>query len=621
MEVKVKKFLFVGLNEHKRKFFEEAQKLGVIDFINTSRVQSSTETFSDLILALKTLRTFGKANQTQDIERPAEKLVQEILSLKAELEFLDDKIRLLKEEAEETQPFGNFSWDDIRAIEKAGNIKVRFYCAKKEKLQEDNSLIEVSTNGDLNYFICFSEVPVKNAHEVKITRSLHDVRSAIEETTLLLHRRLKELSNYVHYFDFLHNTLFTLLSENELSQAETLSEEPFKGVFTVQGWIPDTKIASVTEVAEKYSLVMEESLIEDSDRVPTYLENEKAGKIGEDLVDIYDTPSVTDKDPSLWVLGAFGIFFAFIVGDGGYGAVYLGLCLWALWRFPEWTGVKKRMLHLGVFLSSCCIIWGFLISSFFGIGLSIENPLRAYSPLTWLVEHKANWLIHHTETPHLTWMKTNPYLSSTADGSVVIKTCPDVLCSLVDNVLLELAILFGVLHCMTGMFRYLKRNWSLLGWIVFLVGSYLYFPFYLGVPSILNYVFHVDFVKGAEVGLQLVYGGIVLALGISIYRFKWMGLTEVMNLIQVFSDVLSYLRLYALGLAGGIVAGVINDAANGLPAILAILLFALAHVVNMVLGIMSGVIHGLRLNFIEWYHYSFEGGGKKFKPLILYKND
>ena len=85
------------------------------------------------------------------------------------------------------------------------------------------------------------------------------------------------------------------------------------------------------------------------------------------------------------------------------------------------------------------------------------------------------------------------------------------------------------------------------------------------------------------------------------------------------SSPLKIITWSATCIAGAIVAGTINEIAVGLPIILGVLLIVISHLVNIVLGTMSGVIHGLRLNFLEWYHYSFEGGGKQFKPLKLLK--
>ena len=90
-----------------------------------------------------------------------------------------------------------------------------------------------------------------------------------------------------------------------------------------------------------------------------------------------------------------------------------------------------------------------------------------------------------------------------------------------------------------------------------------------------------------------------------------------MTVIEVFADVLSYLRLYALALAGSIMANTFNSFSSKMPFIFGILVLIIGHTLNIVLSVMGGVIHGLRLNFLEWYHYSFEGEGKKHRPLAL----
>lgn len=95
---------------------------------------------------------------------------------------------------------------------------------------------------------------------------------------------------------------------------------------------------------------------------------------------------------------------------------------------------------------------------------------------------------------------------------------------------------------------------------------------------------------------------------------------ETLNVIQVFSDVLSYLRLYALGMAGMIVAQTFNGLGERFGIVIGTIIILIGHTVNINLSIMSGVIHGLRLNFLEWYHYCFEGGGKLFNPLRLRKS-
>lgn len=399
-------------------------------------------------------------------------------------------------------------------------------------------------------------------------------------------------------------------------------------LFAIEGWVPVNKISQVHTFIEDMYVHAEEIALDSTDVVPTYLENHGFERVGEDLVNIYDTPSSTDKDPSMWVLGSFALFFAFIVSDAGYGMVYLALALFFRYKFPNAKGAGKRFLDLFTVLSIACIIWGVLVTSFFGIQIAPNNPLRKVSLLHWLAEKKAIYHYEHQDETYKEWVTKYPDIAKIKDPADIMSFTPHeeagvdphpILTRLSDNVLFELALFIGIVHVILSLLRYIKRNWQGAGWIAFLIGSYLYFASYLGAPSILNYVGGVDLVKGGEFGLELMIGGIIFAVVGSIIKHGITGIFEIMNVIQVFADILSYLRLYALGLAGAIVSGTIAEVGGALPLAFAIVIMVLAHFVNLILCTMSGVIHGLRLNFIEWYHYSFEGGGKQFRPLKLLK--
>lgn len=623
MRVDVKKYLFASIAEDKSAFFKAAQKLGVIEFIAPpgEGIGDTTKEIQDTTRAIKILRGLPpmkplELNTVQDADR----IVQEVLDLKDSLGREEEKIRALTLEIARVAPFGDFSWDDLKRIDSQGNLKAQFFCSKKgvkEDLPDHPGLVWVTSDDDLDYYISFSKEPVHydKMIEMKFDKTVGDLKKELSEAEQKKREFDEKLKSYAKYYQFLHDGLKSHLNRYHLTHAEGLASLPLDGLFVVEGWVPENKLELVKKHADDHRVFMEEVAVDETDRVPTYLENEGWGRVGEDLVGIYDTPSENDKDPSMWVLLCFGLFFAFIVGDGGYGLVYLALSLYLMWKFPDMKGLLKRVVHLAAFLAACCVIWGLFVSSFFGVTLGMDNPIRKYSPLIFMVEQKAKWVMENDASTFQKWTKEYPDIANVADGEGLVREGKDLLASLTDGALLELALLFGVVHLIVGMIRYIKYNWSYLGWIIFLIGSYLYFPYYLGAPSILNYGLGIPLQTGGELGLQLIWIGMGLAMTIAVWRFRLLGLTEAMNLIQVFSDVLSYLRLYALGLAGGIVGGVVNDAAAGLPAIFGILLALIGHGVNMVLGIMGGVIHGLRLNFLEWYHYSFEGGGKKFKAL------
>jgi len=190
-----------------------------------------------------------------------------------------------------------------------------------------------------------------------------------------------------------------------------------------------------------------------------------------------------------------------------------------------------------------------------------------------------------------------------------------------DNILLELSLFVGVIHLSLSFLRYLRRNLAGLGWVLFMIGGYLFFPIKLNATSMLEFMGLVTPEFARDLGIQLICFGIGTSLVLAVIQKKWAGLGEILNAIQVFADVLSYLRLYALALAGIIMAETFNDMGVAIGLLGGFIVVLLGHSVNILLGVMAGVIHGLRLNFIEWYHFSFDGGGRLFKPLRLLKSE
>ena len=153
-----------------------------------------------------------------------------------------------------------------------------------------------------------------------------------------------------------------------------------------------------------------------------------------------------------------------------------------------------------------------------------------------------------------------------------------------------------------------------------MVGGYPYFPSFLDATSLVKFLGWISKPVAYAVGKQMLYTGLALVFIISLLmKKKWGALHELTNAIQVFADVLSYLRIYALALAGMIMASTFNDLGMRAGIFGGFFIILIGHITNLSLTIMSGVIHGLRLNFLEWYHYSFEGGGRLFDPLRIRK--
>lgn len=636
MREEIKKVLFVGVAEDKELFFQRAQVQGIVHFIDPhERGRTEVpEIVQHITQAIKILRTLPPTEQEENYSfLNADEIVSSILSLQSQHDRLQEELRLLNIEISRIHPFGNFSFADIAYIQDKGHCKIQFFCARPDLFAEEpmpEGLLYCNSEHNLDYYVSISKVPVtyEKMIEMKFDRSLGELKKRRASAQKELSDCHHQLLTFAQYNDYLHHALLEKLNLVHLHNVQGYVEAVMDGaLFAVEGWIPANHIDQLPEMIGHLNVYTEEIAIEEGDVVPTFLENEGLPRLGQDLVNIYDTPSSTDKDPSAWVLAGFTLFFAFIINDAGYGLLYLALALFLQYRYPNMKKTAKRFVKLMTVLCLGCIVWGTLMTSFFGMEIGINNPLRKMSLVQWLVEKKVAYHIAHHDVTEQEWVKKYPELKGVTDPHTFVSFTAGpqkkhvVLDRISDNIMFELALFIGVIHLIISFIRYAKRKWYNIGWALFLVGAYLYLPAYLHVPSILNFVGGIDLVQGGVFGFQLMMIGIGLAWVLLIAKYGIAGAFEIMLLIQVFADTLSYLRLYALGLAGAIVASTANEVASSLPLFVAIFVMVIAHAINLLLATMSGVIHGLRLNFLEWYHYSFEGGGKKFSALRLLDRD
>jgi V/A-type H+-transporting ATPase subunit I len=281
-------------------------------------------------------------------------------------------------------------------------------------------------------------------------------------------------------------------------------------------------------------------------------------------------------------------------------------------------------MKLSTILSVSCILWGVFTNSFFGLGFDLDSSVRQVSGLQWLVEQKADYHLAMNDSVVETWSEKYPAISGATtghamlDSAVTLKNGKKVwgmLDKFSDSIMLELALVIGIVHISLSLLRQIRESWAGIGWILFMVGGYLYVPEYLNCTSMAQFLGGLDKSVGASLGMQMLLSGLSASVVLALIQHRLGGMGEIINVIQVFADVLSYLRLYALGLAGSMMSSTFNDIGSSAPFIAGFFIILIGHIVNIVLSIMGGVIHGLRLNFLEWYHYSFEGGGKMFRPL------
>lgn len=635
MRVDVKKFLLLGPVVQKKEFFKKAQKLGAIEFIDHSgqKFDILPEAVKKMSKAVRILRGVVLEKQYEELDYDKAKKVTEQILLKQErIESLHEERRLVRQEMSRVAAFGDFNRKDIKFIEQKGKRVVQFFFAKmKSPLTDHPELIYMGSEHDLHYYVAINKErqSYENMVEMVVEHSYGELSQRKKQISDELHQieyELKELSTYktlikkaiIHEFN-LHN-----LTMNH-NFVDYHWEESF---FSVEVWISKDRVEEVESMIDSFSIYMTEIKMDENEKVPTHLVNTGSCRIGEDLIYLYDTPSIEDKDPSGWVIWAFAFFFAFIVGDGGYGGVFLVLFWVIRSKVKNPTPSVKRFSKLLGILGISCIVWGFCVSSFFGIDISLDSPLKRYAPITLLVENKMSYHMEQKDETYKEAIEQFPHLKKVVMPyeflTQAVKTTDGeqkfvIYDQFINNIMLELALFVGTIHLICSMLRGLSRSWPRIGWVFFLIGAYLYFPKVLNATSLIHYAFGINKFTAALIGPYILLGGIALALVLSFIQNKLKGAAELMKVVEVFADVLSYLRLYALALAGSIMANTFNSFGFKMPIILGVMVIIIGHSLNIVLSVMGGVIHGLRLNFLEWYHYSFEGEGKKHKPLAMLK--
>ncbi len=640
MRIDLKKILFIGSKQAHEVFFSRAQKIGWFEFISVSgeKPHLFPKPIEELKLAIKFLKKQPVKEVQEQIERPKIRgLVNNILSLKLDLDHKLEQRRLLESEIVKVKPIGDFDVAEFHSLANDSGMEFQFFFVRHDRLKHENipkDLIYVNSEFDFDYYLYIGKEKFSNIAltELTVRKSLSELLADKKNLTDEIHLIEKELKSLTCYLEDLEEYLLEELGSLNLAFAKGdvdfyLDQE----LFGIEAWVPKNKMKELDELVKGLPIYMTSVAIEKTDVMPTYLENTGLSRIGQDLVEIYDIPSTGDKDPSFWVICSFALFFGMIVSDAGYGLLFLIMSLFAKFKFPKLTGMKRRMVSLGLILSTTSIIWGVLIASYFSIGFAPTNPMSKTSILYHISLKKIAYHMKLSDQTFQEWVKEYPQITEARTPLAVLQAAYDevdgikiykFMNEMNDSLLLEIAILVGILHLSISFFRNLYRNWSGIGWIITMWGGYLYLPKIVDSISILQYAGFISGYNTCFMGQQLLYGGLGISFILMLIQQKWMGLTIVFKIIEVFADTLSYLRLYALGLAGMIMASTFNDMGAMVGGgILGALVIFFGHAVNITLTVSAGVLHGLRLNFLEWYHHCFEGEGKKFRPLKLFNQE
>ena len=617
---KMQKLLLVGPQKKKDGIIEKLQNAGVVEVMPYKGKEFATDgrfvTTAKADAALSALKLADKYNaaaantshKTNQVNLSAAEAADKIIELDATLKKIRDELALLGSKMKTVETLGDFSLADIRSIEEKGKIKIQIWETTKKAADEIDfsgvlAVFKIYSDSAKEIFLtCAKEhVTLRKCSEIVLEDDLESLKKAISGLTEKKNGTESAIFDLAAKRKELYDNYLTELDKISFNRAAkgTVSEFDNK-VFLLQAWCPKSELANLKKIFENECAAIIEIEPEKDETIPTLIDSKKAvDEMGRDLVNIYDTPAYTDWDPSSWVFFSFTLFFAMIVGDGGYGLLLFAFMLFLKIKLKNPGSAMRRFINLSLVLTGATAVYGILTGAFFG------------------------WFPKSFEAPLITFCKNMDFIK-------VDKANPDT-----TKFMMQLSVLIGMVHiCLSLILRGLRAAKDEkdfisplinLSWIGGIWSFFLWYAFDKGGSTVFNAADPAAISANGLLSLEIFAGILVVLYAIQAKTFNpfkmlYASFFGLYNGVQFFSDILSYIRLFALGLSGALLAQTFNNLAGQLfdlgvvGMIFAPVVAIFGHLLNIALCLMGGVIHGLRLNFLEWYRWCFDGSGRKFVP-------
>jgi len=580
--VRLQRMALIGFAADKAHALQELQELGCIELIARRREHDSEaagaptsgvrEALKFLLECPERRRQFLEA---RDFDAVA--LQQRALALQHDLLRLQDEVDALQGQLALIRPWGDFEFPEPADL---GGQRLWFYRVPHHRVREFADLAEpwelVRRDHAMCYIIVVSpdepeDTPVPR--ERIGARSRRELEQRLQQAEVEIEDIQEQRAQLSHWCMLLARNLAMLEDQAERAHAaqHTADLDP---LFAIDAWVPHGQSARLRAYASERGMAIALRDPLPHEKPPTQLDNRPGVDAGEALVTFYITPGYRTWDPSAIVLFSFALFFAMILSDAGYAAL-LGLALGVAWRGLGRDQQRRRLRRIAAICSGSALVYGVAAGSYFGLA---------------------------------------PAPGSLA-GSAVVLDIHDT------RSMMTLSVLIGVLHvsyaCLRDALRHGAGATALapLGWAAIVCGAALY-----AASRILG------FDAFATPGISLGGAGLALVLlftgaGERLPQRALKGVLALTRISGAFGDVLSYLRLFALGLASAslatafnAMAGDVREAVPGVGLFLALCVLLLGHALNLLLGLASAVIHGLRLNVIEFFNWGLTEEGKLFRP-------
>jgi len=584
----LKKVTICGLATEKAELLQELQTLGCLHLLPLRPAPKEAENVATpraeaAHAALKFLTSLPQRRRQvlRDPRFDVEGLVKQALELKQRLREATDRRDFLLHRIAEIEPWGDLLFPPEASL---AGYRLWFYClplgmlASLQRVEQPWQILRKDHRFAYAVVIAKEEpegdlLPVPRTHTGALPVS--ELKAQLEDTEVEIEDLTAQRLALTRFIYLLSANIAEAENRASLNYADQQTRDE-EGIVAVQGWAPENALAALREVATRRGLALLVEAPGPEDEPPTLLEEAPEMESGRDLAMFYQVPRYGSWDPSYILVLSFAVFFAMILSDAGYAALLLaGLLVY--WKRLGKSDKGRSYRLLGLVIGGASILWGIAVGSYFGV----------------------------TPPP------------DSLPGRVHLLDLNDF------DTMMSISIFVGIAHLIiaNAMSAYVMRRRPValasIGWIVTLLGGVLLWRAGAGTDL-------------RQAGYFLLGGGLLLSFLFTSERAvrrpaDWLwrgvdGLKALTGALGMFGDVLSYMRLFALGLAAASLALTFNnlaadlmEAVPGLGLFLAILVLIVGHVLNLGLSIMSGVVHSLRLNFIEFYKWGLPAEGTAFR--------
>ena len=615
MITKMTKYSFVLLTGEKEGFLEQLQELGVVDISRSVKPidSDSSVMFHKAERAKKVLEFLEGIDYSKDADAEAIATatvniegdpVDYVEECRAKLTELRTSLAQAEKQFQARLPWGEYDKKALDGLKDLG-YAVRYYSVDAKKFDESwgglYPLQVVSRDGKKVWFVTVSPIGEAYSFPVQETSAPEGTSAEAAAEIARINAEIAAckagLLNAQDYIPAIKEACNSELVELDRYLAREAGQGAAEDMITVfTGFSPAENDVVLTEAFDKMGVlyIKEEAVQEDNP--PIKLKNNWFTRQFECFTEMYGMPVYSEFDPTPILAPFYLLFFAMCLGDAGYGIVLL---LFGLMLNKGWlkVGMFDGLGNIIAILGAGTMVVGTVLGTFFGIGMF---------DAAWVPE----WL-----------------------NSIMIVGDVDVPGVGVLNIQMLLAMGIGIFHicvamtvkaiCYTKRFGW-KENIATWGWLILIVGGVLTGLLALG-----------KLISPEAIKWALIIIGAVSALAIYIFNTPGRnplvnvgaGLWDTYNMATgILGDVLSYLRLFALGLAGGMLGQAFNNLALSVKgdAVMTwvpfVLILIVGHVINILLSSLGAFVHPMRLTFMEYFkNAGYEGKGSSYNPLTTNK--